>query len=107
VTSLFDGMAGLLTDVFGGPVTITPVGGAPQAVRGVFREVPIDDDVADGRPGFSFVPVLRLQKLLSDSLTKHARVTLPDGREFILLRPVPGGSPAADAFVTWEMEAVR
>lgn len=107
MTSLFDGMAGLLTDVFGGPVTITPVGGAPQAARGVFREVPVDDDLADGRPGVSIVPVLRLQKPLSDSLTKNARLVLPDGRQFILLRPVPGGSPAADGFVAWELEPVR
>ncbi|MFN3646243.1 MAG: hypothetical protein ACK4S2_06975 [Gemmobacter sp.] len=103
MTSPFDGLTGLLNGVFGGPVTLTPVGGAPVAVRGVFREIPVDDPVGDGRPGLAILPVLRLRAPDAALVGKGALCAV-SGRTFRLLRPIPSGSPAADAFVAFELE---
>lgn len=105
MTSLFDGLAGALADVFGAPVIWTPAGGAPVTVQGVFREVPFDEDFGDGRAGLALMPVLRWSRTVAAGAAKGDTCTVA-GRTFRLLRPVPSGSPAADSFVAWELEEI-
>jgi len=104
MSGIFDGMAGLLADTFGSSVVLRDAAGTARTVQAVFREVPIDEDLGDGRMQVSVVPVLRVTRTAASGIRKGDWLTLPDGRAFRVLRPIPSPSPAADAFVAFEME---
>lgn len=105
MTALFDGLSGLLNDVFGGPVTVILSSGAPRQLRGMFREYSVDDGAADGRPVATTVPTLRLLRPDAVGVDRGSAVYVPGRSEtYLVLRRVPTASPAADAFVFFELE---
>ena len=104
MTSVFDGMAGVLNQVFGAPVTIIDRAGVSSAIQAVFREVPLDMSTADGRSVLDIMPTLRVLRSDVPRLAKGYQVRVADGRKFKVLRAVQTISPASDAFVLYEME---
>jgi hypothetical protein len=109
MSSVFEGMAGALNAVFGAPVTITRAGHAAVTLQAVFREMPIEQEAADGRPIVTITPTVRVPKDAIASLVLGDTVapsTTP-GRSFTVLQNFPGSSPATDAFVTYVLEEVR
>lgn len=106
MTSVFDGMAGLLADVFGSSITVTPSGGSATAVTGIFREGPIKVPDADGFPVTVVSPTLRIAASEGVTLAFGDAVDPGNGRTYRVVDPVPSGSPAADAFTIYSLEEV-
>lgn len=107
MTSLFDGLAGLLNDVFGDPVIWTPSGGAPVTIRAVFRQQPVE--VASDQGGTVLISdaVLRVQKTAGSGMVAGDIVTLSDGRSFRIESRIPGESPASDGFLIFTLEVME
>ena len=106
MTTVFDGMTGVLNAVFGAPVTI--LGDFPQVVQAIFREMPYEQEIGDGRTIVEVTPTVQIRKSDIASLSKGDVVApaATPGRSFTVLKPIPSGSPAADAFITWVLEEV-
>lgn len=111
MTGIFDGLAGMLSSVFGDVVTHTPDGGSgmPAEIEGVFRAEPVDlpgeDDLGEFRwngPTLSVTEPAALEIAEGDIIEpgdgKSYRV-LPDGRH--------SGSPASDRFWTFSLELIE
>lgn len=104
MTSIFDGIAGLLSDVLGASVTYHPVAGAARDVQSVFREAPIEVEGADGQIVRIDAPTWRVQRDLVADPRRGDQITLSDGRAFTVQVVHRSGSPAADAFWVCEMQ---
>lgn len=106
MASVFDGLSGALNSVFGAPVTFTKTDQAPVTLVAVFREQPVEQEIADGRIVSVITPTVRVQK--SDlGLAVRDVVDPGHGKTYVVLQAMPSGSPAADAFVTYLLEEVR
>lgn len=105
----FSGLAGVLNGVFGAPVTITRRGEAAVTLQAVFRDVPVEQEAADGRTVVTITPTVRIQKDAIAALVRGDLVapSAASGRTFTVLQAYPGASPASDAFVTYVLEEVR
>lgn len=103
--SLFDGMAGLLNDVFGSPVTLFPTVGGLATIQAVFREEPINVLGEDGREVLVVAPTLRVPADVAGRLARGDRVEPEAGRRFRILNRIHTGSPAVDRFVIFQLEA--
>jgi hypothetical protein len=106
MTGLFDGVAGVLSGVFGAPVTFLPASGGSQVVQSVFRETPITVTGPDGGDVLIVAPTWRVSRAVLASVARGDLITLADGRQFKILNQITTGSPAADAFTLCEMELV-
>ncbi len=106
MTGIFDGLAGLLSDVFGGPVTHTPAGGADRAICGIFRAGPVDLVGDDGRTVLDVAPTLRVTSPTGTSIAVGDTIRPAGGALYRVLNRVPGGSPASDAFIVFDLELV-
>lgn len=106
--SLFDGMAGILTDVFGAPVTYTPAGGAPVQVSAVFRAAPIEVSDGEGHTTLITAPTLRVRRDILPGLRRDDRVepSIRPGEVYEVINVLPTASPASDAFVIAELERI-
>jgi len=104
--SFFDGMAGILNDVFGDPVVVTPPFGPPVTLQGMFRDSPVEDPAALGRPYGVDVFTVQLQKPLPAQVVRDARIepSIRPGEAFRVLGIFSDRSPATDAFVIVEVE---
>jgi len=104
VTALFDGMAGVLNDVFGASVTIYPSGGLGTKIQGVIRDREVEVADEDGEPVLATMTTLRA--LRADVLTLGAgdMIVAAIGSHRVLYR-VPPESPADDRFETFVLEA--
>lgn len=103
--SVFDGMAGVLDDVFGAPVMIYPAGGGQLVGRGIFRETPVSAADEDGHAVLVTSPTLRMRKP-DATVLRVGDLIKPecDDRMFRVLNRWANGSPARDAFVVFELE---
>ena len=108
MTSLFDGMAGLLSDVFGAPVVLTPPGGDAFTVQALFREAPTEVVGEDGRGVWIEAPTVKVRRDLVAGIERlwHVAPSTAPGRDFRVLSVHPSGSPAADAFLIAVLEEV-
>lgn len=106
MTRLFDGMASLLTGVFGAPVSYTPAGGVTRAVASVFRETPIEAIDQDGHPILIMGPTWRVQKQLVPEVKKGDVIDPGNGKIYSIRNVQPTGSPATDAAVICELERI-
>ena len=106
MTSVFDGMAGVLAATLGAPVVIS--GSFSGTAQAVFREMPYEQEMADGRVSVVVTPTLRLSRAIA-TLVKGDVVAPSEtpGRTFTVLQSFPSGSPAADATITYTLEEVR
>lgn len=107
---LFDGMTGLLADVFGGPVILRPRSGPDVVVRGIFRESPVVAASEDGHGVLAIAPNLQLAAADAARVVSGPaghRIS-PDGgvRWFLPVARQISGSPASDGFVIFDLEAV-
>lgn len=107
MTSIFDGMASALNDVFGAPVTYWTSYGEELSVQGIFREEPVEVGGADGVDALIMQPTLKVPVTLADHLKRGIQIEGPDGRLFrIVNRHRPQVSPASDRFAVFELELV-
>lgn len=109
MASVFAGMAGVIGAVLGAPVTITRAGFAAVTLQAVFREMPVEQEGADGRVFASVSPVLKVQKTAIAALSKGDLVapSTTGVRTFKVLQVFASASPASDGFVTYLLEEVR
>lgn len=98
MTAIYDGIAGLINDVFGDAVTYTPASGVPREVVSIFREEPVDLQDADGHLVRSLGPTWRVKRVLVPELKRGDTITLRNGRVYEVQATWPSGSPAADCF---------
>lgn len=105
MTRLFDGMSGLLSGVFGDPITFRPAIGLAVTVQSIFREAPIEIAGADGSPVLLTDPTWRVSRgQITPPPRTGDRVETPDGRSWRIRSEHASGSPAADAFLLYELE---
>jgi hypothetical protein len=104
MSTLFDGMAGILNDALGALVTHTPSGGAARSIRAVFRREPTSTSDDDGREILVMAPTLRVQISDATAIARGDAIDIADGAQYIVLNRQPTRSPAADAFVIFELE---
>lgn len=104
MASIFDGMAGVLNTTFGAPITYLPVSGTALSVQSVFREDPITITGDNGQDVLVEAPSWRVPKSVLADVRRGDRISLPDGRMFKVLNRIGTGSPAADAFMLYELE---
>ena len=107
MTSVFDGLAGALNQVFGAPVSLVGPLGVTDTIRAVFRQDPVEVETADGRMQVVQSPTLRVPRDLAAGIGREHRIVLADGREFRVLQVMTGPSPAIDGFSYCELELVR
>lgn len=98
MSSLFDGISGLINDVFGSPMTYTTHWGASSEVRAILRHQPVDLVDDQGLRVRDLGPTLRARRCDLPDLRRGDRITLPDGRAYEVAAVWPSGSPAADGF---------
>lgn len=106
MTALFDGVASLMTGVFGRAIVYHPAKGSSRPVESIFREVPIDVVGADGQEVRIVAPTWRVQRDLAPEVRRGDRITVPDGRTLAVMVVHPTGSPASDAFLVCELQEV-
>ncbi|MFD1913803.1 head-tail joining protein [Halodurantibacterium flavum] len=103
----FDGMAGLLTEIFGAPVLFRPALEEPRTVASVFRETPIEVTDSDGRAVLIVAPTWRVRRDLVPEVARGDRIEPGNGKVYEIVNAQPGGSPAGDAFWLCELEEER
>lgn len=106
MTSVFDGMAGVISATLGASATYLPVTGSAAQIRGVFREEPIEVAREDGSVVLIEAPTMRVSRAVLADVRRGDRFLLADGRTFKVLNRIGTGSPAADAFFVYELELV-
>lgn len=104
--SIFDGMAGVLNDVFGASVTVTEVGEAAVEIKATFREGPVTLPDSEGREVLSTLPTLSVPRDLMGKLAPGTQVEPGNGRTYQVVNWLPSGSPAVDAFRNYELEEI-
>lgn len=108
MTSIFDGLAGILSDpaIFGAPVTYRPQGGSARVVDSVFRRTPIEAEDSLGRAVLTVAPTWRVRHDLVPEVSRGDQIDPGDGNLYEICNVQPTGSPAADAFVLCELYEV-
>lgn len=105
--ALFDGVAGLLSDVFGDPVTYLPQAGGTQSVVSVFRRQPTEGVDSDGHPVLILAPTWRVRSDLVPGVKRGDQIRPGDGRLYEVMNVQPSGSPGSDAFFICELYEVE
>jgi hypothetical protein len=100
----FNGVAGALSRVFGGTVTIHYGTGSARDVQAIFRLVPRMVDASNGAQIETLVPVLRGSKADLADLVEGALVDPGDGEIYSALFAEQSPSPASDGLITWQLE---
>lgn len=105
MTSIFDGVAGTLNDVFGAPVTIWDDTGVARTVQARFRYEPTEVFGADDAPSLVEQPVLYVPKTLADGIARGTAVEIASGERFLVVnRQRSQASPASDATLRFHLE---
>lgn len=105
--TVFDGIAGVLTAVFGASGTITPPSGPAVTLSGILRENP--DWQSDGDQRDHYVPVYTLQvkKPAPPELVRGATVSgFGHPSTFRVSGVFADRSPANDAFMVAHLEII-
>lgn len=103
MTSVFDGITGVLNDVFGAPVQHTPAGGSARTIQAVLRREPFDIQDQDGNDLRVIGSTLKVRKADAVGIARGDQIQSVDGT-FVVLASTPDGSPASDAFVIFDLE---
>jgi len=106
MASIFDGMAGVLNDVFGAPVSITPVSGPAREIMALFREGPVIVGQGEAGDVLDVLPTLRVPKPEADLIKTGDHVAPGNGRTYQVLNATSSGSPGADAFELFQLEEI-
>ncbi|MBW7057308.1 hypothetical protein KY389_11490 [Paracoccus bogoriensis] len=103
MTGVFDGIAGTLSGVFGSMVAFRPATGDARDVQSIFRLSPIEITGADGQILRIDAPTWRVSRDLVPEAARGDRIDVPGRGLYRLMVSHDSGSPAADAFVIWEL----
>lgn len=103
MTSLFDGLSGIVAGIFGDLIEYAPRVGMVRPVASIFRENPIEIIGQDGQTLLIDAPTWRVARNLVPELGRGDVIRVPDGRFFEVQAVHPGGSPALDASVIAEL----
>lgn len=103
--SVFDGMTGILNQVFGATVLLCPKSGGQQIIRAVFRREPVEVDQDRGRSVLIAAPTLKVPEPVASTICRDDMIEV-DGLRYVVLNKMPNASPAADRFVMFELEEV-
>lgn len=108
MTSLFNGMAGVLGAVFGAPVTYRPQSGPAVVVQGVFRRQPIEVAGENGEPVWIMQPSLRVQRDLVPLIRRGDLIepSIEAGAVYRIVNRPETASPAPDGFIVCALELV-
>lgn len=106
MTSLFDGLSGILASAFGALVQYAPKVGQVRDIQSVFRETPIEVTGADGQNILIEAPTWRVARTLVPEIARGDIIRVPDGRLFKVTTTHNTASPAADASVICELHQV-
>lgn len=109
MTGIFDGMAGVLNDVFGSPVMhMSNATGVQATIQGIFRRDPISVADEDGREFLVHSPSLRVPRPEAEGIVSGDMINVADGAWFLVLNKQGyAASPASDALVVFELEEVK
>lgn len=102
--SIFDGLSGLMTGVFGGSVLHMPQSGPARTVQAIFREPPIEIIGDDDHAVLDVAPVLRVPAPVADGIAVGDLVQPENGLIYRVVNRQPGNGPAIDAFTTFALE---
>jgi len=105
MTSVFDGVAGVLNSVFGAPVVYLPAGGDASEIQSVFRNEPVEIEEEDGSV-VMLSASWRVPADLAVGVARGDRIQPGNGKTYKILSRIPQGSPAPDGFVLFELEDV-
>lgn len=103
MTTLFNGISAIGSDIFGAPVAYTPAGGETRTVVSILRRLPITVVGTDGVDELVTAPTWRVCRDLVPEIARGDLVADAIG----LLRVIniwPQGSPATDASLVCELE---
>lgn len=103
---LFDGMASVLSEVFGAEVIYTPAGGAARSVQSIFREQPIEAQDQDGHPVLITAPTWRVRRDLVPAVARGDRIAPGNGKTYAIHNITSSGSTASDGNLICELERV-
>ena len=103
----FGGIAGTLSRVFGGVVTVTPAGGEARDIQAIFRHRPHRVDAENGVEITTNVPILRASISDVADLSEGDLVDPKDGVTYRYLFQENPESPAADALVNCHLEVAE
>ena len=106
MSSIFDGMTGIAAAVLGDPVPYTPAGGETRMVQSILRRIPVRAMGPDGVDVLVTSPTWRVQRDLVPELLRGDLVADAQG-SLRIVNVWPQGSPAADAHLICELEAVE
>ena len=103
---VLDGMTSILNGVFGDEVTFVDRLGSTYSVRAVFREIEVDDPIADGRKLPALASIVRVPRDVMPPVVPGwtVRPATAAPRTFRVLHVDLVQGPAADGFVTVVME---
>lgn len=96
--SIFDGVTGLFEGVFDCPVTLHLDGAEDVAMRGIFREEPVENRDLDGNDTVLISPVLKLRSEFAVQIERGSivSVAMRPGERFMVTGIYPTRSPADD-----------
>lgn len=103
--SVFDGMTGVLNQVFGAPVLLWPRSGGQKTIQAVFRREPIEVAQEGGRSVLIAAPTLKVPEPVASTIRRDDMIEV-GGVRYVVLNKMPNASPAADRFVMFELEEV-
>lgn len=106
MASVFDGLSGVINATFGSLIPWTQNGGATTLVQSVFRETPISVATEDGHSVLITAPTWRVPRPAADLIQTGDTIEPSTYRFFRVLNKIGSGSPAADAFVIFELEEI-
>lgn len=107
MTSLFDGLSGLLAGVFGAVVRYEPQNSIDaRDIQSIFREQPIEVQGADGQNVLIDAPTWRVERNRVPEVRRGDHLRLGDGRRFRITTTHNSGSPSVDAFVICEVQEI-
>lgn len=105
MTSIFDGLAGTLSGIFGAPIIYMPQGLPARSVQSVFRASPVEVTASDGQILRIDAPTWRVCRNLVPQIARGDMISVPGRGIFKLMVIHNSGSPAEDAFALCELHA--
>lgn len=106
MSRIFAGMTGLAAGILGAPVPYTPAGGAARTVQSILRRTPVRVIGPDGVDVLVTSPTWRVRRDLVPELRRGDRVADSEG-PLRIVNVWPQGSPAPDATLICELEALE
>lgn len=99
--SVFDGMGGVLNEVFGAPLTVTFAAGGGLDVHGILRDREVEVAGEDGEPVLTVQPTLRIPAGDVAAQMGEGDIIEQGERRYRVIYRVPAENPAVDRLETF------